>query len=97
MAAGVPPHIALDYTPRELYAVFAGRAIAAKRAYSLALWATWHGEAFARTKRLSPLADLLRKIEPARVMSKRQLRANIIGAAMAMGAKVRYVKKEDMH
>jgi hypothetical protein len=97
MAAGIPPHIALDYTPRELYAVFVGRNLIQTRMHSLAIYQAWHGEAFARQKRLENLADLLRKLNQPRVMSTRQVRATIIGAARAMGAKVRFVKKGELH
>lgn len=97
MAAGIPPHILLDYTPRELYAVFAGRNLAQRRLHALAIFQAWHGEAFARTKRLAPLGDMLRKLEPPRVMSPRALRANIVGMAQAMGATVRHVKKGELH
>ena len=97
MAAGIPPHVLLDYTPRELFAVFKGRNLATRRAHGLAIFEAWHTEALARGKRLPPLADLLRKLEPPRVMSPRQLRANIVGTAMAMGASVRYVKKGELN
>ena len=97
MAAGIPPHVLLDYTPRELYAVFAGRNLANRRAYALALFQAWHAEAFARGKRLPPLKDMLRKLEPPRVMSTQAMRRHILGMAEAMGATVRHVKKGELN
>ncbi len=97
MAAGIPPHIALDYTPRELYAVFTGRNISQRRQHQLAIFEAWHIESFARHKRLPKLQDLLRKMDEPRVMSPRSIRATILDVARAMGAKVRYVKKGELH
>lgn len=97
MAAGIPPHIALDYTPRELFAVFAGRNISARRDHQLAIFEAWHVEAFARNKRLPKLQDLLRKMDEPKVMSPKAIRSTIIDVARAMGATVRYVKKGELH
>ena len=93
MAAGIPPHVLFDYTQRELYAVFRGRNIAATRAHKLALYEAWHTAGFYRMKKLTPLADVLRKLDAPRVMSTRAIRATIMGLASALGAKVRHVKK----
>lgn len=92
-AAGVLPHVFWDFTYRELYAAFAGRNIVQRRQHQLGLFEAWHTAAFYRSKKMPVLADLLRKMEPGRVMSSRAIRAAIIGAAQAMGAVVRIVKK----
>ena len=43
---------------------------------------------FRRAKRLPDLKQLLRKLDPARVMSGQAIRAAILGIAESMGAKV---------
>jgi len=62
----------------------------------MSLWTAWHMVALDRSKKLPKLEDLIRKLEPARVMSPRDLRAAIIAAATAMGSSVRHVKREDI-
>ncbi len=42
------------------------------------------------------LAPMLRKLEPSQVMSPKAMRSAIIGTAMALGAKVRHVKKGEL-
>jgi len=54
-----------------------GRALAAKSRYDLALFAAWHGEAFAREKRLKPLGKYMASGQP-----KRQQGASEMLAAM---------------
>ncbi len=46
-------------TPRTFLAVMKGRALAAKSEYELALYQAWHGEAFARAKKLESLKRYL--------------------------------------
>lgn len=93
MAAGIPPHILWDYTPRELYAVFAGRVLISRRQHQLAIYAAWHTASYERTRKLPNLAATLRKLEPARLMSPKTLRDAIVGIAQTMGATVRIVPK----
>ena len=73
-------------TFRELYALFEARNLNAIRQHKLGLFTAWHTAAFYRQKRLSPLSDLLRKMEPSKVMSPRAMRAAIIGIAKAFSA-----------
>lgn len=95
-AAGIHPHLFWDYTFRELHAVMRGAALNAKRAHQLALFESYHVESFARTKRLPTLKSLLRKLEPARVMSRDAIRSVVLGMAEAMGAQVvRRKKRKD--
>lgn len=63
------------------------------RAHKLGLFVAWHGAAFERQKRLPSLVDLFRKMEPSRIMSKREVRTTIFAMAEALGATVRRVKK----
>lgn len=93
-AAGVLPHLFWDYTYRELAAAFEGAAIKRRRDHQLHLWAHFQGQGFARAKRLPRLSDLLRKLEPSRVMSPEGLRSAIINMARAMGATVTHRKKD---
>lgn len=46
-------------TPRTFLSVMKGRALAAKSEYELALYQAWHGEAFARAKKLESLKRYL--------------------------------------
>lgn len=92
-AAGITPTEFWDLTYREIYAVLDGARIAARRARQMAIFTAWHVEAFSRTKRLPDLAGILRKMEPAEVMSPRQIRTAIIAAAEAMGSRVVYKKR----
>ncbi len=94
-AVGVPPHRFWKYTLRELFAVFHGAAIADARNRQLAVFEAWHTEAYARTKKLPPLTDEIRRYEPGsrvRTMDNKSLRAAIIAAATMSGANV--IRKE---
>ncbi len=95
-AIGIPPDDMLDMTYRELYAAFKGHRDRSIRAHQLALYEAWHTAAFYRSKKMPELLPMLRKLEPSRVMSPKALRSVIVGAAMAMGAKVRIVKKGEL-
>lgn len=46
-------------TPRTFIAIMEGAARAAKQQFEMFVSGAWHGEAFARTKRLKPLSDYL--------------------------------------
>ena len=46
-------------SPRSFVVVMKGRAKAAKSAFDLAIMQAWHGEAFARSKRLEKLSKYL--------------------------------------
>lgn len=89
----MPPWRFWDLTYRELFAIFKARNIDQTRTHKLAIFEAWHAAAFYRSKRLPELGPLLRKIEPSRVMSPKEMRATIIGTARAMGAKVVIHKK----
>jgi hypothetical protein len=80
-------------TYRELFAVFEGRNIKARRDYKLALFAAWHAGNFSRAKKLPPLKEILDKLDPPKKMSTKELRSQIMGIAAAMGAKVTKVPK----
>jgi hypothetical protein len=88
VAAGMPPHQFWDSTHREIYALLAGAALKARRDHKLTLWGHWQGQNLRRSKRLPDLKQLLRKLDPARVMSGQAIRAAILGIAESMGAKV---------
>lgn len=80
-------------TQRETFNFLTGAAIARRRDRQLAIFHSWHTEAFARKKTLPPLAPLLAQLEPKKVMSPTSLRAAIIEAAKKSGANVVYIKK----
>lgn len=80
-------------TPRETFAIFTGDAIRRRRDRQHGLWTAWHVAAFERQKRLPPLAPMLRKLEPVRVMSPKQLRNAVLSMAHALGATVTIRKK----
>lgn len=56
---GLPPSDFWQQTPRTFLAIMRGRALAAKSEYELALYQAWHGEAFARAKKLESLKHYL--------------------------------------
>ncbi len=87
-AAGLLPHLFWDYTMRELHALLGGAALRARREHKLVLWGHWQGQNLRRSKRLPDLRQLLRKLDPARVMSGQAIRAAILGIAESMGARV---------
>jgi hypothetical protein len=92
-AAGVTPEAFWNLTHRETYAVIAGDAIRRRRDRQAIMWGAWHGAAFERSKRMPDLRAILRKMEPMREMTNREMRASIMGIAQAMGATVEYRKK----
>lgn len=93
-AAGMTVDDFWNATYREVFNFLKGAGIRRRRDRQLSVFTAWHVEAFQRTKgRLPPLADLLRKMEPARIMSPQQLRASIIAAARAMGSQVIEIKR----
>lgn len=87
-AAGVHPHLFWDYTYRELHAVITGAGLAARRHHKLMLFGAWWAINLKNAKRLPDLKALLRKLDPARVMSASAIRGTILGIAAAMGAVV---------
>lgn len=82
-------------TYREVFALIKGEAMRRRRNRQADLWAHWHGAAFARQKRLPDLPTILRKMEPMRVMSPRELRAAVLAMAESLGAKVIRRKKNE--
>jgi hypothetical protein len=80
-------------TYREVFALLKGEATRRRRNRQADLWAHWHGAAFERQKRLPDLAAMLRQLEPRRVMSNREMRAQVMAMADALGAKVIRRKK----
>ncbi len=78
---------------RELYAAFAGAQKQRIRERQLTLWQAWQTANFTNAKRLPALEPLLRKLEPGRAMSNREVRATLLGMAQAMGALVVRRKK----
>jgi len=94
-ASGVHPDCFWDLTYREVFAVLKGRGENAVRQRQLHMWAAWHEAAFERQKRLPDLNAILRKLEPARVMSPRELRAAVLSMAAALDAKVIRRKKNE--
>ena len=87
-AAGLLPHLFWDYTFRELHALLGGAALRARRDHKLTLWGHWQGQNMRRAKRLPDLMRMLRRLDPARVMSAQAIRDTILGLAQQMGAKV---------
>lgn len=94
-AAGVHPHVFWDYTYREIYAVLAGAGIRARRDHKLTLWGAWQSANLHKAKRLPDLKQLLRKLDPRRVMSVANIRAEVMSIAAAMGAKVIHRKRRE--
>lgn len=93
-AAGISPLQFWSMTQREIYAVFVGGNIKARRDHKLQIFGAWHGQNMARGKRSPDLKQLLRQIDPPRVMSPKAIRAAVIGMAKAMGAIVVHKKRE---
>lgn len=59
---GLSPEQFWRLTPREFGAFMRGRAAADRRDLAIQTNAAWHGAAFARSKRLPNLANLMRRI-----------------------------------
>lgn len=91
--AGIPPHEALNYTPRMIGWVLDAHVERMRQAAKDHITLAYRIEGFARTKRLPDIRQLLRKLDPPRVMSGSEQRAEILGVARAIGAPVRYVPK----
>lgn len=85
----------LDLTFRDCFTILEAQQKRSTRQMQVATFAAWQNQNLSRHKRLPNLADLLRKLEPARVMSAKAIRGAIMNMAKAMGAEVRYVKKKD--
>lgn len=90
----MPPHLLYDYTIGEIGILLAGAALKARRDHKLTLWGHWNGQSFARQKRMTPLSNLMRRLEPARDMSISDIRKAVLGMADSMGAKVIRRKKK---
>lgn len=95
-AAGVPPDRFWHLTYREVYAAISGAATLRRRHRQDALWAAWHGESFARNKRLPNIANILRKMEPSKEMTVTEIRASVHSMALAMGAEIVHVKRSEL-
>lgn len=78
---------------RELYAAFAGEQKRRVRQRQIVLWQAWQTANFTNAKRLPALEPLLRKLEPHRAMSNREVRGTILGMAQSMGAMIVRRKK----
>ena len=87
-AAGVPPHRFWDYTPHDAYFLMQGAQLAARRQLKAHLFGAWHVAVFERQKKIKPLAELLRRLEPLRDMSHKAIREAVLAMARNMGAKV---------
>lgn len=88
-AAGVLPHVLLDYTHREIYAALKGAVLRTVRERKGSLWAAWQTANFTRAKKLPDLTPLLRKLDPIPVrMTSKEIRGVIFGMARAMNAKI---------
>ncbi len=92
-ACGVPAWQFWEMTYREVFAQLQGDALRRRRDRQLALWHAWHQAAFERQKKLPALEPMLRKFEPQRTMSNKELREQVIAMAKAMGALVIRRKK----
>lgn len=93
-AAGLLPHQFLEYTPRMLYAVFAGNSKRMKRtAISRAVWA-WQNANWTRAKKQPPLKPILHNIDPPPPLSPAKMKAALVSAFSALGATVKYRKRE---
>lgn len=94
--AGVFPHILMDYTPREVAALFRAQAMK-MRAHQRTIIATaWHTAKYQLAGRKFPrnLTGELRAFrEPSAPMSNRALRRSLIEAHNRLGGAVRYVPK----
>lgn len=70
-----------------------GASLARKRGRQLTLWGAWWNANLANAKKLPPLDKVMRWLEPAKTMSPRVQRNQILGMAQAMGALVIRRKK----
>lgn len=93
-AAGISPLQFWSMTQREIVAVLVGSNLRARRAHKLQIFGAWHGQNMARAKKSPDLRQLLRLLDPPRVMSRQAIRSAVIGMAKAMGAIV-VIKKKD--
>lgn len=84
----------LDLTYRECFIILEAQQKRSTRQMQVALFGAWQGQHLSRHKVLPRLSGLLRKLEPMRVMSPKAIRAAVMNMAKAMGAEVRYVKKD---
>lgn len=93
-AAGLLPHQFLEYTPRMLYAVFAGNAIRSRRtAVSRATWA-WQNANWTRAKKQPPLKPIIRQLDPPKTLSPSAMKDALVSAFSALGATVIRRKKD---
>lgn len=92
-AVGITPAAFWAMTPRETFNAFEGAALARIRSRQLGLWTAYHGEVFARHKRLPPLAPMLKKLEPSRVQSSSEIRGSLRAMAEQHGWKVTVRKR----
>ena len=95
-AAGLNPHEALYYTPRELYALMLGATRRYREEAKLALFNAWQTAALSRTppkKSLPNLRDMLRKLDDNPDMTPQQLRAALLGWHKEIGGATRMVPK----
>lgn len=95
-AAGMLPDAFDHATYRQVFAFMRGAAKRRKGEQSLALATAWHTEAFARQKRLTPLNDILKKLDNAepKPMTLKEQRMAMMNIAQAMGARVVHKRKE---
>lgn len=93
-AIGIPSWRFWHQTPRETQAAVRGAKKRHLSDHRLAAYGAWQAEWLARQKRLPSLADIQRKLDPRKNQTPTEMRAAIIGAARAMGAKVTVRKKE---
>jgi hypothetical protein len=87
-AAGLMPHLFWGYAPRETFALLKGAGIRAKLEQSYLESNAWKSAYFGRVKKLPTWDQVMRPFRPRKVMSRKSIRAAILGMAQAMGAHV---------
>jgi hypothetical protein len=80
-------------TPRTFLAVMEGRARAAKQEYELSVSQAWHGEVFARQKKLKKLSEYLPRDEQAEPVSP-EVVLDAMLTLQAAGVPMKIVKVE---
>ncbi len=87
-SAGLMPHRFWDYSPRETFAVLKGAGIRAKFEQGHRESAAWKTAYYGRVKKMPSWREIMRPFLPKRRMSRKAIRASILGMAKAMGANV---------
>jgi hypothetical protein len=93
VAAGAPLQFVWDMTYFEIWLLLEAKQRRQTAALQVALFGAWQTESMARHKRLPNLGDLLRKLEPVRVMSVKSMHVAVRQIAKAFGATVKREKR----